>query len=308
MKAIFQTIVLGCTGGPKEGNLSSYLFSPLDREEWFCLDAGSLLSGIQLGVEKKSFQTLCFENPILSHAGEILLKKIKGYLISHAHLDHLAALVLNSQVDEPKVILGIDSTIDNIRDHIFNGRIWPNYGSEGVEPVLNKYRYIRLPLHQQVPIPGTKMQVEAYLLSHPRGYPSTAFLIESNEHYLLYFGDTSSDSMEMEKHLSRIWHRISPLLQEKKLRGIFIECSYPRTDAQLAVFGHLNTNLLIKELDSLAKISGASLQDLPVVVTHRKESLTKGPDAKEVIKEELLAFNERGIRFIFPTQGERIEL
>lgn len=304
----FQIVVLGCTGGPRENNLSSYLLSPAEVEEWIALDAGSLLRGIEVALEKNSFEKKTFKDAALSQVGEILTKHIRAYLISHAHLDHISGLVINSQVDDNKFILGIDPTIDNLRDHIFNHRIWPNYGSEGVEPILSRYEYLRLPLHQKIEIPTTSMSVEAFLLSHPRGYPSSAFLIEYKERFLLYFGDTSSDFLEIEKHLQRIWKRIAPLLKEKKLCGVLLECSFSHREANQAVFGHLDTKLMMKEFHHLAKISGVSLAGLKVIVTHRKESLRAGPDTKEVIREELTKMNDLGLHFIFPTQGERITL
>lgn len=247
-------------------------------------------------------------DPALLPAGELFLKQIRAYLISHAHLDHIAGLVLNSQVDEQKYILGIDSTIDNLRDHVFNGKIWPNYGSEGLEPILNRYQYMRLPLHQKIQIPNTSMHVEAFLLSHPRGYPSSAFLLEHQGEYLLYFGDTSSDYLELEKHLKRVWERVAPLLQQNKLRGMMLECSFSQNEADQAIFGHLDTKLMLKELASLSQVAGVSLEGLTVIVTHRKESIKAGRDPKEVIKEELSSLNQLGINFIFPTQGDHIFL
>ncbi|MCH9626327.1 MAG: hypothetical protein S4CHLAM123_15230 [Chlamydiales bacterium] len=306
MKEVFQIVVLGCSGGPKEGNLSGYLFSPLDINEWYCLDAGCLLHGIDYALEKNNLATVPFQDPSLTHAGEMLTKHIRGFLISHAHLDHIAGLVFNSQVDEHKYIMGTDSTIDNIRDHIFNGKIWPNYGSEGEEPIVNRYSYIRLPLHEQVQLPNSTLRIEAHLLCHPKSYPSTAFLIEREGEYLLYFGDTSSDSLEKEPHLEHIWKRIAPLLQQNKLHGMFLECSYCHADADQAVYGHLDTKLMLHELHRLSEIADVSLEGFTVIVTHRKESLRKGVDTQAVIRDELIELNDLGINFVFPCQGDRI--
>lgn len=308
MTKSFQVIVMGCTGGPFECNLSGYLVSSLKGQEWVALDAGSLLTGINAAFEKNNLDPIELGNTGLVPAGELLLHHLKAFLISHCHLDHISGLVLNSQIDTPKSILGIDSTIDNFRDHIFNGRIWPNYGSEGVEPLLKKYQYVRLPLHIPVPIPNTAISVEAYLLSHPRGYPSTAFLLKDHEDYLLYFGDTSSDSLEVEKHLARIWKRIAPLIREGKVKGIFLECSYPHKDAYQASFGHLDTKLMMAEMHHLADLAGTNLEGLKLIVTHRKDSLRLNENPKEAIAQELSEINDLGIQFIFPNQGDRIFL
>ncbi len=305
MNAVFQIVVLGCSGGPRENNISGYLISPLNSQQWIVLDAGSLLGGIDRALAKGNLKNVTFSDPKITPACEMLIKHVKAYLISHAHLDHISGLVLNSQADSKKCILGIDSTINNLRDHIFNGKIWPNYGNEGAEPILNLYQYVRLPLHEQQQIPNTEMTVEAHLLSHPDGYPSSAFLIEHKGRYLLYFGDTSSDFHEVDKHLERIWHRIAPLLKNGSLHGILLECSFPHEDAGQVIYGHLDTHLVIRELHHLAEIAGTSLQGLNVLITHRKECLKKGGDAHLKIQQELTALNDLGVAFHFPEQGDR---
>lgn len=296
MKEFFQIVAGGCTGGPRENNLSAYFLNVLNQEAWIALDAGTLLAGIEKAFETKSLKgtTPC----------KFLCEQLKAYLISHAHLDHIAGLVLNSQIDTSKSILGIDPTIDNLRDHVFNGIVWPNYANEGLES-LNLYSYVRLPLHQKRDIPNTDMKVEAFLLSHPGGYPSTAFLIESQGHYLLYFGDTGSDFRESEKHLARIWTRIAPLIREKKLHAIMLECSYADQDSKHTVYGHLDTKLMQREMEHLAEIVGDSLSGLNVIVTHRKEKLGD-VDMKAVIEKELRSSNKLNLNFIFPVQGGRI--
>ena len=305
MNAAFQIVVLGCSGGPRENNISGYLISPLSSQQWIVLDAGSLLGGIDKALAKDNLKNVTLTDPKMTPSCEMLVKHIKGYLLSHAHLDHISGLVLNSQIDSKKYILGIDSTIDNLRDHIFNGKIWPNYGSEGIEPILNRYQYVRLSLHKEQPIPDTEMTVETYLLSHPHGYPSSAFLIEYKGRYLLYFGDTSSDYLEGEKHLERIWHRIAPLLKNGSLHGIMLECSFPHEDADQVIYGHLDTHLMIRELHHLAEIAGTSVKGLNVLITHRKECLKKERDAHLKIQEELTALNDLGVALHFPKQGDR---
>ncbi len=305
MDKTFQIVVMGCTGGPYECNLSGYLLSPIKEEEWIVLDAGTLLTGIDAAFAKNSLSPEHFPDPKLQPSAEMLVHQVKAYLISHAHLDHITGLVLNSQIDTTKSIYGIDPTIDNFRDHIFNGTIWPNYGDEGFEPILKKYHYVRLPLHREVAIEETSMHVEAYLLNHPGGYPSTAFLIEYQGDYILYFGDTASDSLEREKHLERVWRRIAPLINEERFKGMMLECSYSHKDGA-ALFGHLDTKLMMKELHRLSEIAKNSLEGLNVIVTHRKQSVNIGEDTLAQIEEELRAFNDLGVHFIFPNQGDKI--
>lgn len=212
-KASFKVIVLGSEGGPFENNLSGYLFAPIESDMFVSLDAGSLLHGIYKAYLRNSFQNF---NPdpgtYLSNVGTIFQQHVKAYLISHAHLDHVAGLVINSTADTPKTIYALDTPIDYIRDYLFNWRIWPNFGSEGIVPILNKYQYHRLSIGEKEAIPGTSMSVTAYPLSHPNGYLSTAFLIESSGSFVIYFGDTSPDSLEPKKHIRHVWEKAVPLI------------------------------------------------------------------------------------------------
>lgn len=307
----FKVIVLGNDGGPRENNISGYLIASKNSNNFAALDAGSLLNGIYHANKKNSFEDININ--CISTLGieiEILQNHIKGYLISHAHLDHIAGLVLNSTADKKKSIFGIDSTINFMRDHIFNWQIWPNFGSEGKKPILNQYQYQRVKLNKKLSIPNTDLMVEAFLLNH-NCCPSTAFLIEASGDYILYFGDTAPDSLSTKKHMRTIWKRISPLIHQNKLKGIFLECSYGQEETEL--YGHLNSKYMIEELTRLAtfvdpKSPQTALKGLKVIVTHIKGSLFKGKTSVESIEKELETLNTLGVTFLFPKQGEKVEL
>lgn len=308
MQDQFRVIVLGCTGGPRESNISGFLLYPTaNSEQVVALDAGTLLHGMDVAYERGNLDDFEFTFASLTPVGELFLKKLKGYIISHAHLDHIAALAINSQSDTKKHILGIDSTINDIRDNIFNWVTWPNLGNEGKNPT-NKYTYLRLPMKTKIAIPNTDMNLEAYRLSHPHEYPSTAFLIEYQDNYMVYFGDTSPDILESEKNLETIWRRIAPLVAEGKLSGILLECSVPDEDSGQLIFGHLNPPLLIQELSKLQELAGVSLKGFKVIITHRKETLHAVKDTKKLIAEELSSLNKDGLHLIFPKQGDKIIL
>lgn len=308
----FTIIVLGNHGGPRENNISGYLIAPIGSNNFISLDAGSLLHGIYLAEKKDSFQDITINSiNTLDIETEILRNHIKGYLISHAHLDHIAGLILNSTADTEKPIFGIDPTINFIRDHLFNWKIWPNFGSEGKKPRLNKYQYQRLKIKEKIYISDTDFTVEPFLLSHSNCCPSTAFLLEAFGFYVLYFGDTSPDSLESKNHMETIWRRVAPLIQQNKLRGIFLECSYSQKETEL--FGHLNSKYMIEELNTLANFVSptspqTALAGLKIIVTHIKSAMVNGITATQSIREELEMLNTLGVQFIFPEQGERIQL
>ncbi|HEY5259202.1 MAG TPA: 3',5'-cyclic-nucleotide phosphodiesterase [Rhabdochlamydiaceae bacterium] len=308
----FKVIVLGCGGGPLETNVSGYLLAKKNSSNFVALDAGSLLGGIFLAHKKKSFKDIPKnENSSYGFEGQILRDHIKAYLISHAHLDHVAGLVLNATIDTKKPIFGISTTIDYIRDYLFNGKIWPNFGSEGAEPCIHQYDYERIRLQEMVTIPDTGLSVEPFALSHPEGYPSTAFLIESSGMYIVYLGDTASDAMGSQNHLNTLWRALAPLIQQKKLRALFVECSYPEKHSTQAVEGHLDPSYLMRELHALADLVNPAhpkkaLKHLNVVVTHIKDPFVKGYGTFHEVKKELEKANDLGVRWVFARQGDKL--
>jgi len=102
----FVTIALGTAGGLTEANLSSYLLAPAGSPEFVALDAGTLLTGLQHAQRKGNLSELvALPDSPLSVEGQTLTRHLKAYLISHAHFDHIAGLVLNSPDDTPKPVV-----------------------------------------------------------------------------------------------------------------------------------------------------------------------------------------------------------
>ncbi len=156
------------------------------------------------------------------------------------------------------------------------------------------------------------MRVEPFVLNHGNGYPSTAFLIQAGGYYTLYFGDSGPDSVERDEKMRTVWTRVAPLVKTKRLRGVFLEVSYPEGRPEGLLFGHLTPGWMMKELRRLAKVvdrenPNAALRGLTVVVTHVKPSLGKGLTARDQIAQQLDQRNDLGLTLIMATQGQRIE-
>ena len=310
----FKSIVLGSAGGLSEDNLTSFLLSPINENNFIALDAGTIFYGIKKASELGSFAEIEVpKDSVLSTEGWILRKHIKAYLISHAHLDHVSGLIINSAADSKKSILGIPKTIDYLRDHIFNWKVWPNFGSEGQGFHINQYKYVQLEPLKETQIEKTTMSVIPFVLSHGNDhYPSTAFLINSNGYYVLYFGDTGPDFVEKAHNMKTVWTYVAPLIKEKKLRAIFLESSFTNSRPDSQLYGHLTPKWMIRELTVLAKLVDFEnyskvLKGFPVVVTHIKPSIRKDRNTKAIIAKELKELNSLGVNFIVPNQGDRFE-
>jgi 3',5'-cyclic-nucleotide phosphodiesterase len=308
----FKCIVLGNSGG-YEGNLSSYMLSNLKTDNYICLDAGTLYNGIKLAIKEKSFGKFKLpKTEKLKPEVFIMRNYIKGYLITHTHLDHIAALVINAPDENRKYIYGMPHIIENFNKYIFNWTIAANFGSEGEGEILQKFKYITLPQGNECPLIETDLSVTPFYTSHYNNYLSSAFLIRSNENYFLYFGDTGSDESERNNYLSEIWDRIAPLIREKKINAIMIECSYPNEQPENMLYGHLNPSLLTKELNQLAKKVNERdaqnvLKDLKIIISHIKPSVNSDINMTNTIKYQLENANNLNVNYIFPEQGERIE-
>ncbi|KAK4696438.1 hypothetical protein P7C71_g1483, partial [Lecanoromycetidae sp. Uapishka_2] len=78
-----------------------------------------------------------FEVPfesVKANAAYFMRNLISTYLITHPHLDHISGFAINTasfqHTSRPKRIAALPSTIDAIKNHIFNDVIWPNMSDE----------------------------------------------------------------------------------------------------------------------------------------------------------------------------------
>ena len=296
----FAVVVLGAQGGIVSDDLSAYLVASAGSDDFVCLDAGSVFTGLERAAALGSL------GPD-ARADTTLRQRIRGYLISHPHLDHLAGLLLAAPDDLPgKFIGGSESTLATIRDHLFNGTVWANFFADiGPAPQLGLYRPLPLMSGQATALPGVDLSVETWPLNHPGG--SSAFLLTGpREDALLYLGDTGPDAPGDDR-LAHLWARVAPLIRAGRLRALFIEVSYPDPRPDDRLFGHLTPQRLHSELQRLAAAvdpRGTPLRGLVVAITHIKPA----PDAASRIREQLAALPDLGVRLIFPAQGRRLAL
>lgn len=292
----FDLVPLGIYGGEQEDNLSAYLVGTPKDTAFLCLDAGTINTGIRKAIQLKSL-----------HGSEeaVLHNQIKGYFISHGHLDHLSGLIINSPVDSKKNIFAIAPVLQILQNHYFINDTWINFADQGQKPIIGKYHYNELQEGIELGAPNTPFFLTAFELSHVNPYKSSAVLLRRQDHYLLYLGDTGADRIEKTDRLDYLWKTIAPLIKKGQLNTILIEVSFPNNQAENLLFGHLTPRLLLEELNKLKeKLGQNDLKYLTIVVTHRKPTRNN----PEIIKQELLESNPLKVNYIFPEQGKKISL
>jgi 3',5'-cyclic-nucleotide phosphodiesterase len=302
----FDLVVLGALGGIEDGNLSASLIHPHGDDRAVACDAGTLVNGLRVADEKGAFAGITVPaDTEQSRVGYVLTAKIKGYLISHAHLDHAAGLIIASPDDGKKPIYALPSVAADLVETYFNWKAWPNFTDRGKAPQLKKYILSDLAPGVATQLKDTAMSVTAFPLSHG-GMESTAFLLESDGQGILCFGDTGPDAVEKGTRLGDVWTAVADRVKQKRLKAIVIESSYTSDRPDNLLFGHLTPRWVLQELRALDRLAGGgALKELPVVVSHIKYSLTKEQPQKQMLQ-ELEAGNDMGVRFLIPEQGSRL--
>lgn len=294
-KKAFKIVPLGVLGGIDESNLSAYMVAPTGSNAYICMDAGTLHYGLEQAVKNKVFNI---------PAEQVLKKYIKGYFISHSHLDHIAGLLINAPDDSTKNIYAFADCINTIKTHYFTWESWGNFANEGEAPQLKKYTYKVLTPGVEIEAANTSLKVKPFPLSHSN-LTSTAFLINSNNNYLLYLGDVGPDEIEKSHNMQALWQAIAPLIKSKQLKGMMIEVSFPDEQPDKTLFGHFTPKWLMTELTELSKLTGPdALKNFNLVVVH-----VKPPQISiDKIKAQLKAENKLGLNLIYPVQGKELDL
>ncbi|RMF93312.1 MAG: 3',5'-cyclic-nucleotide phosphodiesterase [Nitrospinota bacterium] len=246
--------VLGCSGGSVPGfELSSFL---VDSE--LLLDAGSASAILSLEEQEK----------------------IRGLLLTHAHLDHIFGLsvILDNMMDMEGytiTVYSIPEVLQIVKHHVFNNHIWPDFTRipSAHNPIL---RFEAL----QAGVETTIEEKKVLPIATNHGVPSVGYFVGTAEGTILYVGD-SGPTEEIWQWARRIGN----------LRGIIMETSFPNRYQWLAdISKHLTPYTLGKELQKLGDL------DIPVLIYHLK------PKYREEIIAELNALNDR--RIVVLEQGK----
>lgn len=306
--ANFEVITLGNSGGVVVGTTTSYIIRDTKSKYYLGLDAGSTVNGLEMALKKGNFKDIRVpEDSKYTKLGYIFRDSIKGYFLSHAHIDHIAGLVMSSTEDTKKNMYALPSVIDILEKNVFNWKVWPNFGDSGEGFKLGTYSYKKMEVGKEFEIEGTGLYGRILPLSHSN-YESSVLIIRSGDEYFAFFGDTGADKVEKSNLLRNVWKELGQKLKDGKLKGIILEVSFPNTVEDKNLFGHLNAKWLIDEMKVLSEYSGGTenLKKLNVIINHIKPNFLKDSNPEEIIKKEIDKENIYRIKFFYPKSGDSI--
>ncbi len=295
----FRITALGVRGGLQAGNLSAYLLSSGADTSYICLDGGSVFQGLKTAEQKNSLYFTGLKAPLVQR---IMKNRLKAFLISHPHLDHLNSFALSTPELGSADVYADGFCLKSIKDYLLNNVIWANFGDSGIKPALGRIHYKECPYFQEQSINGTPFFATCFPLSHG-AMTSTAFLIRKDESYFLYLGDTGADRIENSGKLDSLWSAIAPLIDAGQLKAIMIEASWPSKRADQQLYGHLTPKLLLEELQKLQQ-KCAHFAPLKIFVTHIKAFAFNREEEVKLIYNELQTAAVPDFEFIIPEQGE----
>ena len=306
-------------------NVESFYENDMESVEIFVNEHLEKLSGFSNTFEKLIDMQFREKDSNTMRKALVVYKGIKEYYITHAHLDHIAGMVLNTpmvfdgndmSVDR-KEIYGLHDTITALDECMFNNRIWPDLTQDGTNRIkLNKIEESQQEISDAIPRWG----ITPFQVTHGRKVnskeivTSSVYVIEDKiiRNNLIICGDLDYDiTGNRENSLDKIWEYLATNVLPKHVVGIFIECSSPSSVDNDKLYGHLSpiflVNALIKLKEIYEKHYGSSEQlSLDVIVTHIKMTDSQ-IDPRIVILEELnkysLSAGLRNFKFSIAIQG-----
>lgn len=196
--------------------------------------------------------------------------RIDDVLLTHSHLDHVAALPLMvdsiaSQRKTPLRIHALAGTIQALKAHIFNNVIWPDFSviPSAQSPFIS-FHEVRIGQTLQF---GNKY-VEVLPAVHT--VPAAGYAVTAGKGCWVFTGDTERNPA--------LWARLNQL----NVAMLVIETAFSNREKDLAKRSlHLSPMVLAEELDKIAKG-----KEFPIYITHTK------PAETEMIMSEIQRFDQ----------------
>lgn len=179
---------------------------------------------------------------------------IDHVLLTHCHLDHIAALPLmldavGTRRSKPVTLHALPETITALQQHIFNGVIWPDFNClpSSHKPFM---RYAPLATGQQLELAGIAVEV----LPAVHTVPAVGYALCGSEGWWVFSGDTGPNSA--------LWQRINCM----DVAMLVIETAFSSQEQALAQRSqHLAPPTLMHEL-----AQWQPQRSCPVYIAHTK--------------------------------------
>ena len=176
--------------------------------------------------------------------GELSIAELAGIdhvFLTHCHLDHIATLpmMIDTVADrrsKPLMVYGTDAVLENLRQHIFNWAIWPDFS---VVPSVEQpfMRYQRIELGAPVTLAGRR--ISALPVDHT--VPAVGYCLDSGVGSVAFSGDTGP--------CDAFWQALNGV---PNLRHLIVECAFPNRERRLAELSrHFWPDMLASELKKL---------------------------------------------------------
>lgn len=225
--------VLGCSGAiAKDCKTTSFL---VDGE--LLIDAGTGVGDLELDE----------------------MRHIDHVLLTHAHLDHVAALPLMvdacaAKRDKPLQVFALAGTIAALRAHIFNNVIWPDFSCIPT-PEAPFISFHEISVGQSLQFGDKYVEV----LPAVHTVPAVGYAVTTGNGCWVFSGDTERNPA--------FWARVNQL----NVAMLVIETAFSNREKDLALKAlHLSPVVLAQELDNIAKG-----KHYPIYVMHTKPAETE---------------------------------
>ena len=169
------------------------------------------------------------------------LAQIDHVFVTHSHMDHVASIpflvdTVGWMRDKPITVHAIAETIEILRAHLFNWKLWPDFTRipNATRPML---RYEAVQVGQAVELDGRRITP----LPANHIVPAVGYRIDSGRASLVFTGDTTTNDA--------LWREVNAI---GNLRYLIIETAFCNREKDLAVTSkHLCPSLLAAELEKL---------------------------------------------------------
>lgn len=219
--------ILGCSGGIGGDSRTTSML--LDDD--VLIDAGTGVADLSLSA----------------------LERIDHIFVTHSHLDHIACIpflvdAVGGMRKSPVTVHATAQTLEILRDHIFNWKIWPDF-SQIPSAALPYMRYQEVRVGEAVRLGGRS--ITPIPANHV--VPAVGYHLDSGHASLVFTGDTTCNDA--------LWQVVNGI---DNLRYLIIETAFSDGERKLAIDSkHLCPSMLAEELNKLKR-------PVRIFITHLK--------------------------------------